>query len=505
MKRILPVIIAFCLIALVFLSLPKSEQNVGGIGEFEDLNNAKIGIQTGLNYEVFTREMFPDAEICMFTDFSSLIPAVLQGKIDVFLTDSPSFPIEKKENPSLERIKEPMQIIDDCCIGVSKFNNGDKILSEINEFLKEIKENGEYDEMHDYWIENYDPDNCTVDKSGITGENGILRCTAEAAYEPICMTGENGELIGYDIDMIYRFCRKYGYEPKIEPLEFDAMPAALASGKCDIATGLIKDDERAEEIIFSDIYLTYEVIAAYNTSNRSGTGFWANLSHSFEKTFIKESRWKMFGSGILTTILIALLSVLFGTLLGLLLFLWCFHGKKTERSVTGFLCWIMSSTPSVVLLMVLYYVIFKSFTITNIAVSVIGFSLVFGCSFYEIIQAGVKAVGNGQMEAARAQGFSKNQAFFRIIFPQAIEHFTPAYKSEIVSIIQETSIVGYIAVLDLTKMSDLVRARTYDAFFPLIATALMYFLIIWLFSLLTNYISKKTLTKNRKPEKIIKF
>lgn len=504
MKRVLPVIIVFCLIALVFLSLPKAEQNVNKIDEFNDLNNARIGIQTGLNYEVFTQEMFPNAEIGMYTDFSSLIPAVLQGKIDVFLTDSPSFPVEKKENPSLERIPESIQIID-CCIGVSKFNNGDKILSQINEFLKEIKENGEYDKMHDYWIDNYDPDNCTVDKSGITGENGILKCTAEAAYEPICMTGENGELIGYDIDMIYRFCRKYGYEPEIEPLEFDAMPAALASGKCDIATGLIRDDERAEEIIFSDTYLTYEVIAAYNTDNTGGIGFWDDLADSFKKTFIKDSRWKMFGSGILTTIIIALLSVLFGTVFGLLLFLWCFHGKKAERGVTGFLCWLMSSTPSVVLLMILYYLIFKGYSITNVAVSVIGFSLVFGCAFYEIIQAGVKAVGDGQMEAARAQGFSKNQAFFRIILPQAIEHFTPAYKSEIVSIIQETSIVGYIAVLDLTKMSDLVRARTYDAFFPLIATALMYFLVIWLFSLLIGHISKKTLTKNRKPEKIIKF
>lgn len=505
MKRILPVVIALCLIALVFLSLPRAEKNADKIHEFEDLNNARIGIQTGLNYEVFIEEMFPDAEICMFTDFPSLLPAVLQGKIDVFLTDGPSFPIEKRENPSIERIKEPIKVIDDCCIGVSKFNDGERVLAEINEFLKDIKESGEYAAMYEYWIENYDPDNCTVDKSGITGENGILRCTAEAAYEPICMTGENGELIGYDIDMIYRFCRKYGYTPEIVPLEFDAMPAALASGKCDIATGLLKDDERAEEIIFSDPYLTYEVIAAYNTTGTSEAGFWENLSNSFQKTFIKESRWKMFGSGILTTFLITLLSVLFGTVFGLLLFLWCFHGKKAENGVTDFLCWLMSSTPTVVLLMILYYVIFKSYALTNVIVSVIGFSLVFGCAFCEIIRAGVKAVGNGQMEAARAQGFSKNQAFFRIIFPQAIEHFTPAYKSEIISIIQETSVVGYIAVLDLTKMSDLVRARTYDAFFPLIATALMYFLIIWLFSLLIGYISKKTSTKNRKPENILKF
>ena len=86
-------------------------------------------------------------------------------------------------------------------------------------------------------------------------------------------------------------------------------------------------------------------------------------------------------------------------------------------------------------------------TISNVAVSVVGFSIVFGCNFYEKIVSGVKAVGTGQAEAARAQGFTANQTFFRILFPQALDHMAPNYESDVISLIQDTSVVGYIAVL----------------------------------------------------------
>ena len=94
-----------------------------------------------------------------------------------------------------------------------------------------------------------------------------------------------------------------------------------------------------------------------------------------------------------------------------------------------------------------------------------------------MITDGIAAVGNQQYEGARALGYSKNQTLFSILLPQATKHIFPRYKSEIVSLIKETSIVGYIAVSDLTKMSDIVRNRTYEAFFPLISTAVIYFTI----------------------------
>ena len=91
-------------------------------------------------------------------------------------------------------------------------------------------------------------------------------------------------------------------------------------------------------------------------------------------------------------------------------------------------------------------------------------------------------------EAALALGYSENQAFFRFILPQAALYFLPVYRGEAVSLLKSTSVVGYITVLDLTKMSDIIRARTYEAFFPLIATAVLYFLLSWIISLIIKAI-----------------
>ena len=103
---------------------------------------------------------------------------------------------------------------------------------------------------------------------------------------------------------------------------------------------------------------------------------------------------------------------------------------------------------------------------------------------FAMLKSGVGAVDKGQTEAAWALGYSDRRAFFRVVLPQALPHFFPAYKGEITATIKATAIVGYVAVQDLTKMGDIVRSRTYDAFFPLIAVAVIYFILAWLIGLL---------------------
>ena len=100
----------------------------------------------------------------------------------------------------------------------------------------------------------------------------------------------------------------------------------------------------------------------------------------------------------------------------------------------------------------------------------------------------IESIDGGQREAALALGYSENKAFFIFIFPQAAVRFIPVYKQEIVSLLKSTSIVGYIAIQDLTKMSDIIRSRTYEAFFPLIATVMIYFILAWIISLLLKII-----------------
>ncbi len=121
-----------------------------------------------------------------------------------------------------------------------------------------------------------------------------------------------------------------------------------------------------------------------------------------------------------------------------------------------------------------------------------------------MLKLGVGAVDDGQREAALALGYSDVKAFFRIILPQAIPHFLPVYKGEVVALIKATAIVGYIAVQDLTKMGDIIRGRTYEAFFPLIVVAIIYFILGALMTFAVGRIEKMINPKRRKRESILK-
>ena len=205
-----------------------------------------------------------------------------------------------------------------------------------------------------------------------------------------------------------------------------------------------------------------------------------------------------------TTLLITLLSILFGTAAGFGVYMLCRNGNLLANRITRICIWLVQGTPMVVLLMILYYVVFGSLRISGAAVAVIGFTLTFGSAVFSLLKMGVGAVDPGQYEAACALGHSRLHAFFRIVLPQAIPHVMPAYQGEITGLIKATAIVGYIAVQDLTKMGDIVRSRTYEAFFPLIAITLIYFALEGLFSFAGRRIRLRVDPRRRKPEQILK-
>ena len=155
-------------------------------------------------------------------------------------------------------------------------------------------------------------------------------------------------------------------------------------------------------------------------------------------------------------------------------------------------------------MMILYYVIFGRSDLSNVWVSIIGFTALFICTVAELLKMGAGAVEKGQTEAALAMGFSERQTYLGIIFPQSIEHFLPAYKSEVITLVKATAIVGYIAVQDLTKASDLVRSRTFEAFFPLIATAIIYYALTFALTGLIRRLNVVTDPRHRSVKRIFR-
>jgi polar amino acid transport system substrate-binding protein len=150
------------------------------------------------------------------------------------------------------------------------------------------------------------------------------------------------------------------------------------------------------------------------------------------------------------------------------------------RTIADVYIWLLRGIPVLVLLMLMYYVVFASVEVNAVAVASVAFGLNMAAYSAEMFRTAIQSVDKGQIEAGVAGGFTKLEAFRLIVLPQALRHLLPVYKGELISALKMTSVVGYVAVQDITKASDIIRSRTFDAFVPLITTAIIYLLLAWL-------------------------
>jgi polar amino acid transport system substrate-binding protein len=202
-------------------------------------------------------------------------------------------------------------------------------------------------------------------------------------------------------------------------------------------------------------------------------------------------------AGLDVTLEVSLLSILLGTLAGALL---CFMRMSRNRvlcNTAKFYIELMRSLPLLLLLLVLFYLVFASSGLGKIQVAVVCFTLYFGAYISEIFRSGIEGVDKGQWEAGAAMGMGKGLVLRKIILPQALYRVLPVYKNQMTALIKATSIVGYVAIMDITKTSDLIRSRTFDAFFPLLLTAIVYLLLSWLFGLAADALERRLAPKKR--------
>jgi len=209
-----------------------------------------------------------------------------------------------------------------------------------------------------------------------------------------------------------------------------------------------------------------------------------SLTESFTNNLIAEDRYRMILDGLQVTLFITLCAAVLGTLLGGLVCWMRMSRRVWLQQVAKVYIELMRGTPVLVLLMLMYYVVMAPLNATGIVVAVVTFAMNTAAYISEMLRTTIQGIDRGQTEAGLALGFTPRQTFFRIVLPQVVKAVMPVYQGEIVSLLKGTSIVGYIAVADMTRASDLIRSRTFDAFFPLIVTAIIYFLMAWLIGLL---------------------
>ena len=216
----------------------------------------------------------------------------------------------------------------------------------------------------------------------------------------------------------------------------------------------------------------------------------------FQLCFVKNGRWDYLLSGLGVTLEVAISSILVGLLIGFFVaVIRSSHDKYGYFKAANFLSKIyltvIRGTPMVVQLLITYYIILRSVD-SKVLIAIIAFGLNSGAYQAEILRAGIMSIDPGQMEAGRALGLSYWRTMMKIILPQAVRNVLPALGNEFIVLMKDTSIVGYIALIDLAKGGDIIRSQTYSVYLPYLTVAAIYLVLVmtftWLLGKLERYL-----------------
>lgn len=483
----------------------------------QDFEEKGIATLTGSLYDDVLDRQFAHLEYYHYDDLTTELEALKKGDVEAVALDSPVAQMAAAQRPE-EFAVFPEIISSDAYSMILKKGSG--LTDKVSAVIEELQADGTIDALIDKWLCG-DETQMKIDWSSYDLServNGTLRFAFDGTNMPMLYmrerwlirhdytmpeiaqaanpqdtitvgtTGlsepysfyEGTEPTGYDFELMKRFALWCDAKLVVEIYDWDGITPACVSGKADyIMSGLFETPERREVMAFSVPYTYVEtvMVVADDVAKVSKEGFWNGVAESFEKTFIRENRYRLIVNGLLVTLEITVAAGIIGTILGFFLCLWlrC-RGRALAMLAKGF-CRLMEGIPSLVVLMIIYFVVFASVRIAPVTVGMISFSLIFAVAVAGILDTGIGTIDSGQWEAAQALGFGRWRTFVRIVMPQAVRQVLPIYRGEFVSMLKLTSIVGYISIEDLTKAGDIIRSRTYEAFFPLISTAVIYFLI----------------------------
>lgn len=437
----------------------------------DDLKDKRIAVLLGSAHVDYVTKTWPKATLLQFGAPADLLLAIKTGKADAGLSDAEPLREMMREDNTLGVLGGNLFSFPE---GVGFRKENAALLADFNRFLAKLKQDGVHADMLKRWVDN---PVTTMPVIANAGTNGELVVGISDGTLPFVAIKDN-KLIGFDIELSERFAAHMGKRVRYLNMQFDSLIAAVASGKVDmIINSIFITEERKQSIHFSDPYYEEGVrafglkqnIAAYDNGAADVTrthSFWNKAVTSFDRNIIQERRYLLLWDGLKTTLIISVFSALLGTLLGALICAMRLSALSVLNIPARVMIGFLRGIPVLVLLMLIFYVVFASVDINAVVVAIIAFGLNFAGYTAEIFRSGVNSIDRGQGEAGIAMGFGKLATFVHIILPQTVQRVLPVYRGEFISLVKMTSIVGYIAVQDLAKASDIIRSRTFDAFFP---------------------------------------
>ena len=441
----------------------------------QDLPGSKIGVQLGTTSDTKVSKVEHDkagTQVERFTKTADAIQALLQGKVNCVVEDEQPAKAFVAQNDGLAILPhaystEPYAF----CVAHGI----------VNRHLRQKMSIA------------YQP-------KAIGRPNGRLVVATNATFQPYEYY-DNGRVVGIDIDIMQAVADVLGMTLQVEDMNFDAVVTSVQTGKADVgAAALTVTPDRLRNVSFTDSYARSRQVIIVKASHHEARS--QSLAQKFRQDFLVEGRYLYLLQGLGNTLVITLFAILISLCLGsLIAIVRTTHDRTGRYAVLNALCKlylvIIRGTPTMVQLLIIYYVIFAAADVSKVLVAIVAFGINSSAYLAEVVRSGIMSIDRGQSEAGRSLGLSYSQTLRLIILPQAFKNVLPAIGNELITLLKETSISGYIGLVDLTKGSDIIRSITYDAILPLGVVAIIYLAIVLSLSSAVGVLEKK-LRKNER-------
>ncbi len=462
----------------------------------DDLATSRVATYTGSTQERELEKRYPKMKIQRMDGDIDMLESLVSGTCDAVVLDDYTMKYYTREIGGVEVI----DTLGKLSFGTAfkKGKNG-ALKEQFNSFIKEIESNGILEEMKQRWID--DPDNSPLPELDMPTGGTPVKISIAAGAAPFQFY-RDGKLTGFEIELCERFSIYIGRPVEFFDSDWASLVTSIAAGSNDMAISALNiSPERTEAVDFSVPYYICTSMVGIRSENSENyvhkedseekVGILESMKVSIKRNILEEDRYKLILDGLKLTAFISLMAAIIGTLLGALICWMRMHRNVALTSFARAYINIMRGTPVLVLLMFMFYVVFAGTSINAVWVSIITFSMNFAAYAAEMFRTSIEGIDKGQTEAGLSLGYTPARTFLKFIMPQAFATVLPVYKGEIISLVKTTSIVGFIAVQDLTKVGDIIRSRTFDAFFPLVMVAILYFVLSWIFATALDFIGPK--------------
>lgn len=467
-----------------------SDDKIESVDDFDN-KNITIGVVDGFIFEDLAKKHHLSAKLRHFSDRESAYRALRNDEIDGVIDDDAVI-------RSIMRSTDVFYMTDgyleksDYSFIFTPNDRGTGLSEKFNEYINSLKSDGVLEELDEKWFgdrtDNKKSDDLPLvaDESS-TNENSskIIRlAVSDDGSIPFCYMSA-GKPVGYDIDIIIGFCNKYGYKISLVETDFADMQSGVADGRYDLGCGGITvTEKRKKDFVFCEpVYSGGVSICVHreegiNRTLQNNETTINRVTRHIRKTFVEGKRYLIFVRGICVTLIVSLVAVLLGLPFGFLLYRGTKRGPLIIKGMCRTLLWLVQGVPAIMIIMSLYYAFYRNMYIGSILASITGFIFAFAEMCYRNIDRNAKRVDEGKFAEEYRLEFFDDIHFIKGLFKAAGNDVVEDFRDHVVIIVKASSVIGYVAAQDMVKAFDVIRVQSLETVTPLIATTLVYMVII---------------------------